>query len=263
MVGEVGERLANPMSIVLAAVDASAAARAVIGVAQEAARTMGADLRVVHIGRTETETVLAAAQQAGVSIEMLEGDPAARIAYASNRVEVAVVVVGARSHRSGRRPYGHVARAVLRAVGKPVLIVPPDVLPAAESFERVLVPLEGSAESTAGIDQYLPALTRSGAAILVLHVFSGSTLPRFLDQIGHGEQSWSTEFLARWCQYPHAELRLRSGHVPEAILAVASAEKADLIALAWSRSFLPDRAKIVREVLSRSSVPILLVPTTQ
>ena len=41
---------------------------------------------------------------------------------------------------------------------------------------------------------------------------------------------------------------------------VATAAGADLIALGWSQDLTPDRAAVVREVLTRSEVPVLLLP---
>jgi hypothetical protein len=41
---------------------------------------------------------------------------------------------------------------------------------------------------------------------------------------------------------------------------VAAAERADMIALAWHRQLAADRAAVVREVLTRSPVPTILLP---
>jgi nucleotide-binding universal stress UspA family protein len=247
--------------VVLAALDDSAAALPVIHVGARLARTLGAELRVVHVGEEGTHSAQAVAAHIGSSIEILEGDPAERIAQASKAADVAIVVVGARGHRGGRRPCGHVATAVLEHASRPVVLVSPDLDPMhRDRFERVLIPLEGSEESTAGVAAEARAFADSGAKITVVHVFRADTMPRFLDHAGHAEQSWGTEFLAQWYIDHDVELHLRSGHVPHAILDVAAAEDIDLIALAWSRTMERDHAKVVREILSRSDVPVLLAP---
>jgi nucleotide-binding universal stress UspA family protein len=171
-----------------------------------------------------------------------------------------MVAVGARRHRAGRQP-GHVALAVMTQVRKPVLVVPPDVrLPRSERFQRVLTPLEGTSDSTDSVAAELQALASAGADITVLHVFHSGTVPRFWDQPRHAHQSWGTEFLAQWCDQPGANVRLRRGDVAGAILDVAANDAVDLIALGWSRNMSGDRAKIVREIVSRSTLPVLLAP---
>ena len=55
-------------------------------------------------------------------------------------------------------------------------------------------------------------------------------------------------------------MRLRRGDVAGAILDVAACDAVDLIALGWSRNMSGDRAKIVREIVSRSTLPVLLAP---
>ena len=146
----------------------------------------------------------------------------------------------------------------MTGASQPVIVVPPDVrLAEAARFERVLIPLEGTEESTIGVAAGLEALAAAGVKIVTVHVFHSDTMPRFLDHAGHAEQSWGTEFLAHWCAQPHIDLHLRSGHVSGAILDVARAEHIDLIVIAWSRTMDHDRAKVVREILSRSDLPVL------
>jgi nucleotide-binding universal stress UspA family protein len=145
---------------------------------------------------------------------------------------------------------------------KPVLVVPPDArLPTSERFQRVLIPLEGTAPSADAVAEALESLGRAGVAIVVLHVFHPGTAPRFWDQAGHAGQSWGSEFLAHWCDQPGAEVRLRSGEVVNAVLDVAAAESVDIIALGWSQNTAGDRARVVRGIVARSDIPVLLTPT--
>jgi nucleotide-binding universal stress UspA family protein len=53
---------------------------------------------------------------------------------------------------------------------------------------------------------------------------------------------------------------VRSGWPSDRVLEVAEAEGVDMIALAWSRRLALDRAAVVREVLTRSPVPVILLP---
>lgn len=250
------------MTVVLAAIDDSAAALPVLRAAAAMARTIGAEARAVHVREGKHETVTALAQHAGVAIDVVNGDPVDRIVELTAAAAVTMVVVGARRHRGGRRPSGHVAFAVMAQARKPVLVVPPDArLPASERFERALIPLEGTAPSADAVAEAMESLGRAGVGIIVLHVFHPGTVPRFWDQASHAGQSWASEFLAHWCDQPGAEVRLRSGDVVTAILDVAAAESADLIALGWSQNTAGDRARVVRGIVARSDIPVLLTPT--
>jgi nucleotide-binding universal stress UspA family protein len=252
------------MTVILAALDNSAAALPVLRAAAAMAHTLSAECRAVHIREGEHDTAAAMADHAGISIEALHGNPVDRIAEASADAAVGFVVVGARRHRAGRRPSGHVASAVMTQVHKPVLVVPPDArLPASERFRHVLVPLEGTPASTDAVAEEMRALAGAGVDITVLHVFRPGTTPRFWDQTAHAHQSWGTEFLAHWCDQPGVALHLRSGDVAGAILDVAATEAVDLIALGWSQTMDADRARIVRDIVSRSEVPVLLTPVTR
>jgi nucleotide-binding universal stress UspA family protein len=223
------------------------------------AHTLGADTRAVNILETAHGIDAAVAEHAGVMLEVLEGDPVERIVKASAEPGVGVVVVGARRHHAGHRPCGHVASAVIARVRKPVLVVPPNArLPETGRFERVLLPLEGTNDSTDAVDGPLQTLAGAGARVTVVHVFHSANVPRFWDQAGHAYQSWATEFLAQWCEQRGAELRLRSGDVVAAILDVAADEAADLILLGWSQNMTGSRARVVSDIIGRSPIPVLL-----
>jgi nucleotide-binding universal stress UspA family protein len=250
------------MSVVLAAIDNSAAALPVLRASAAMARTLDAQAQAVHVREGEHETATAAARHAGVAIRVVDGDPVERIVELSTAPSVSMVVVGARRQRAGPRPSGHVAIALMGQVRKPVLVVPPDTrLPKSDRFQRALVPLEGTPASAEATARQLDALSRSGVDITVLHVFHPGTAPKFWDQAGHASQSWGAEFLAHWCDRPGTTLRLRSGDVVAAILDVVVAESIDVIVLGWSQNIAGDRARIVRDVVGRSDIPVLLMPT--
>jgi len=101
---------------------------------------------------------------------------------------------------------------------------------------------------------------RSGAELVVLHVFDARTVPKFWDQHAHAGQAWGQEFLARYCALPRARLELRSGAAAEHVVKVAGAEQADMIALAWSQRLEPGRALVVRRAVLDAGVPVMLVP---
>jgi hypothetical protein len=149
-------------------------------------------------------------------------------------------------------------RVVQRSV-TPVVLVPAGArLP--RTIRRVLLPLNGTAQSAAAIAEAAERFARGGAELVVLHVFDAQTVPKFWDQHAHASQAWEQEFLARYCALPGARLELRSGAAAEHVAKVASAEQADLIALAWSQRLEPGRAAAVRRTIQDAEVPVMLFP---
>jgi nucleotide-binding universal stress UspA family protein len=96
--------------------------------------------------------------------------------------------------------------------------------------------------------------------IMSLHVFDTTTVPRFWDRPEHDHGAWTREFLARNAPSADSRLQVRAGWPSDRVLEVATAEAADMIALGWGRRLAPDRAAVVREVLTRTPVPVILLP---
>ena len=250
------------MKRVLAAIDESPVAAYVLRAAATMARTLGAEPRALHVREEKGDSPVAYAQQAGFAIDVIDGDPIECIVEQSEDHAVRVVALGMRREHPPQRDTGHVAAAVMSRVKKPVLLVPPGArLPAADRFGKVLIPLEGSATSSAAINAEMQAFHREGVAITVVHVLPVGTAPMFWDQPGHAGPTWTAEFRARWCDQPGAEFRLRRGEVVSVILETAATEDADVIALGWSQAMSRDRARVVRGIVARAEIPILLTPT--
>ncbi|MDP9817267.1 universal stress protein [Spirilliplanes yamanashiensis] len=142
---------------------------------------------------------------------------------------------------------------------RPVAVVPRLRRPPV-TIDRVLVPLDGSPESAAAAADTVGLCAAGGADLVVLHVFDARTVPRYWDQAAHARADWEREFLARWCAVPGARLHLRSGVPGEHVADVARVEAADLIALGWSGTLAPGRARTVRRTLAEATVPVLLIP---
>ena len=149
---------------------------------------------------------------------------------------------------------------VAQRSAKPVVLVPAGARQLPRRIRRVLLPLDGTARSAAAVAQTAERFARGGAELVVLHVFDAQTVPKFWDQQAHAGQAWEQEFLARYCALPRARLELRSGAAAEHVAKVASAEQADLIALAWSQRLEPGRAAAVRRTILDGEVPVMLVP---
>jgi len=248
------------MSIVLAAVDSSAAARPVLETALGLAELTGATAEAVHVTDTSAETPEALAARGGVRFRVLDGPVEAALLDAAADPAVIAMVLGARGSPVGRRPAGRTAIRVLERAGKPVVVVPPEAAGlATRPFRRLLVPLEGTEPTSRCIAEGLLPLLVADVELVVVHVFTSDTLPRFLDRPARDLQLFGDEFLARYCP-DAARIRLRTGSVGTVVTDVCREEEADLIALSWSQDSSLGRGAVVLEVLGRSTVPVLVLP---
>jgi len=161
---------------------------------------------------------------------------------------------------TGVLPGDEMWQPVAQRSAKPVVLVPAAVRDVPSRIRRVLLPLDGTARSAAAVAEAAERFARGGTELVVLHVFDAQTVPKFWDQHAHAGQAWEQEFLARYCALPGARLEMRSGAAAEHVTKVAGAERADMIALAWSQRLDPGRAAAVRRTILEAEVPVMLVP---
>jgi len=165
---------------------------------------------------------------------------------------------------SGVLASGELSRPLWQRVAqqsaKPVVLVPAEARDQPPQIRRVLLPLDGTAQSASAVADTAEQLARGGAELVVLHVFDAQTVPKFWNQHAHAGQAWGQEFLARYCALPGARLELRSGAAAEHVVKVAGTEQADMIALAWSQRLEPGRALVVRHAVLDTGLPVMLVP---
>lgn len=149
---------------------------------------------------------------------------------------------------------------VLPRVTRPLLVVPANAAATPGPLARVLVPLDGRAETAASVAVMADRLHAGGAEVLSVHVFVPTSIPAFWDQAAHSHTSWTAEFLRR--NLPTAaDLGLRRGRPVDEVLAVAEESGVDLLLLGWSQDLSGGHAQVVRSALTAGSVPVLLVPT--
>lgn len=251
------------MSKVLAAIDSSAAATPVLETAKAIEPLYGGPIEAVHVREDSTSAAEAAAKAAGIPLRIESGRPLQVLEERLREPEVGLLVIGARGTPGGRRPTGRTAMKLITSVAKPLAVVPPDVREP-ERVERILAPLDGSAESSEAVAKTIKLARSSGLEVVVLHVREEAALHAFSDQVHHEGPAWVEEFLARFCPVPagEVEVELRVGMPAEQVSGVARDTGADLIALGWSQDLQPERAAVVRATLSTSTVPVLLIPTS-
>lgn len=250
------------MRKVIAAIDDTAAARAVLAAGRLVAELFDASLEAVHVRDDGARTARAATAAAGLQLREVDGPVIDALVLEASASEVAALTLGARATPAGRRPAGHVALEVITAVPRPVAVVPPDVRPQ-PGLRRLLVPLDGTWATAHALTEVIDLACRCDLDVVILHVLNEESLPPFSDQPHHEAEAWVREFMARHCPGAAARAELRVGVPAHAVEATAVELGADLIALGWSQELAPGRAAVVREVLERGRIPVLLVPIRQ
>jgi nucleotide-binding universal stress UspA family protein len=249
------------MTTVLAALDSNSSAQPVLSTAIAVAELLDATVTGLHVRENGISAAPELARAAGVELREVSGSPVQQIVLATQDPDVTALVLGARGTHGGPRPAGHTALEVITRVSKPVVVVPPHAQPP-EQLARILLPLDGTGESSHALDDTLTLAHRRRLEILALHVDSPATVPAFSDHEPHATQASEREFLARHTATPHDRVTLvrRVGVPADDVVAVARETSADLIVLAWSQNLGPGRARVVSETLAHSHVPVLLLP---
>jgi nucleotide-binding universal stress UspA family protein len=248
------------MRHVLAALDSSAAARPVLDAATRLAELTAAEVEAVHVSDGSTETAAWLAARCDIPLRLLDSPVGSSLVRAVEQDEsVIAAVFGARSTQGGRRPAGRTAMHVLQHATKPIIVVPPGVAAAERPYRRLLLPLEGDLESSRPILERLFPLFVHDVELVVLHVFTSETAPRILDRPARDLSMWGDEFIARFC--PGAtRIELCTGPVSARVDDVVAEEATDMVVLTWSRDISGGHGAVIREVLGRSTVPVLLLP---
>lgn len=246
-------------SRIVVGLDSGETARAVLAVAQRFGTAIGAELAAVHVGRDLPRRLADLAATAGIHVAVEPGNPIDVLTRRLATPGVVAAVVGSRA-AGGPCPAGHVSLGLVRHATVPVVVVPPGTRVGEEPLRDVLLPLDGTRETEAAAAPSVETLAGSGLRITVAHVFDAERVPRFLDQSHHGLDAWGQEFLARHAP-PDLDLVLRAGRPGDQLLDVIAGTAPDLVVLGWSRDLSPGRARTIRQLLTDSSVPLLLVPT--
>jgi nucleotide-binding universal stress UspA family protein len=250
------------MSVIVAMLDTSAAARPVLETAIRVGQMTGSTVEATCVAHPSqsTETPELLASRYAVPFRVRRGRVLPALLDAVGAPEVVAAVVGARSTPGGRRPVGTTARRLVESSDKPVVVVPPEAV-SPPVFRRLLIPLEGTDTTSRAVIERLRPLIADEIEVVVLHVFTEATLPPMLDRPEYDLEILGQEFLLR--HFPHAtSIELRPGPVARRVGEVSAEERSDLIVLSWSQDSSGDRAKVIREVLAGSPIPILLLPAT-
>src|SRR5215207_223392 len=251
------------MTRVVAAMDDTPRAGAVLASAAAVAQLFDATLEAVHVQSEGWEIAAAHARRAGVPLEIADGGVVESLVSIGSEHDVAALVLGTREQPITDKPLGSTALAVVGGVEKPIVLIPPRAAQL-ERIRRVLLPLEGTRRTSLAPTSVLEVARSAAVDVIVLHVFDEASLPEFTDQPQHETEVWANEFLARYCPVglQSVSLALRIGEPAETVVRVAEESGVDLIALGWNQRLAPGRAAIVRAVLERGRLPLMLIPVT-
>jgi nucleotide-binding universal stress UspA family protein len=248
------------MKRVIAAIDDSAASHPVLDAALALAGMFDARVEAIHVREGDGAHVARAiATAGGVAYREVDGPVEKALIEEASVRDVVGLVLGARATPGGRRPAGHTALNVILSADKPVVVVPPEARVPRE-FDRVLVPLDGSSESSHAVAELIRLACRGELDVLILHVLDAASIPLFEDQPQYEMEAWIQEFLTRHCPSRTARAEVRVGVPGQEIMTVAREAGSDLIALGWSQDLGPRRAAVVTEVLQHATVAVLLLP---
>jgi nucleotide-binding universal stress UspA family protein len=149
------------------------------------------------------------------------------------------------------------------ATSKPLLVVPEGrSLGDHGVLHRVVVPLDGSWQTTRASAPMLLRMASAGIDVSATHVLDEAHVLPFVDAPHHAYDVWRREFLARHSE-PRTALDVGRGTAWEAIEDSARRRDADLIVLAWSRRPASGRARVVRDALENQRFPVMLIPIAE
>ena len=247
------------MSKIIAAIDNSAASGPVVAMAHAVASALDAPLEVLHVIEDGAETARAVAQAGGMQLRTLVGDPLAMLSLAMEKEDASILVMGARSRPSGRRPAGHLPMALATHSDRPIVVVPPDFCPP-EHLTTVVVAMEGTPGKARALRRNVELSISAGGQVVVLHVEGKNDIPSFSDQMQHETEAYAKEFLARHkVTASGIRLELRIGDPAAEVLSAIETDGADLVAVGWPHSDNANRGAVARVILERSPIPVLLM----
>jgi len=228
------------------------------------ATLLGMEVEAAHVSDEgdATQDVGAATRAVGLELHEWPGPTGDRLLEVLERPQVFGAVTGMRTFISGPRPAGHTALQVLRGTSKPLILVPPEAaLPEMFTPRRLLVPLDGSPQaSRAFLDMEGLFQEDANVEVVVLYTLDGLT-PTMLDHPLYDLPMWGEEFLLRYCPGERRSFQWSTGNPAGAAIDVAAEKECDLIVLSFAGDIEVGHGAVIREVLARSSVPVIVVPT--
>jgi nucleotide-binding universal stress UspA family protein len=249
------------MPRVIAAIDDSPAARPTLETARLCAELFDCEVLAVHVTNlVPNPAVVASAAASGVPLEVRAGDPLAELVAVASSPDTRALVLGNRARPAAAHAVGSTALSLIESVDVPVVAVPPSATVIA--LHRLLVPLEGTQDTTEAVDRFLGQLRPAARVeVVALHVFSDAQVPAFSDRAGHETAAWTEEFVRRWGPGIAVPIvpETRVGDTPSAIAGAVEDTGADAVIVAWNQRLGQGHANVVSALLALD-LPVVLLP---
>jgi len=247
------------MRKVIAAIDHSEIAKAVVTMAWAMADAVDASVEVLHVMEDDDKAEHPLSVAAGLPVRDLRGDPLEMLPLVAAEEDVVAMVIGARAQSGAPGPAGHVAMVLAGLTDKPVVVVPPGSQPP-ERLHTAVVAMKGTPGKARALQRSIEISAWAGLEIVVVHVHDEDSIPSFSDQVQHEVEAYAQEFFSRHLiGAPQARLELRFGVPAVEVLAAIESTQADLVAVGWPQTKDARRGEVAKEILERSPVPVLLV----
>jgi nucleotide-binding universal stress UspA family protein len=274
--------------LILVPLDGSRAAALALSAARALSHPMEAVLHALHVSRRRLppDQLLPALGMPSDSLsdtilDQAVGQPERKIPRAASALGAKLIVITTHgSTHDLARVAGHVTLSVIREASCPVLVIRSALGTAGaeklKRMRRILVPLDGSPESTACVGHAAEFALRNDAELYFLHVatvtrtpsrgWAKLSAPRYLDQPYLEMEAWSEEFLTRCLGFERQarldvplQLFLRSGEPAAEIVRFATEHDCNLIAAAWGGCLGGERATVIKSLLDRAPCPLLFL----
>jgi hypothetical protein len=220
---------------------------------------LGVDLEILRVPDALAPST-GAVVASGTGLRVLTRDPATAIVDALDADDVLMAVVGAGKARSRSHPVGHITEAVMTRASKPVVVVPPaPVLPRPAVRAKVVVLLDDTAPTAEALSDIFGRIADRSAEVLAVNVVDPASTPEDWYRYYYDFPGWKQEFRRRNCLSPGIRLEVGQGSVFARVVDLAAAERATIVALAWSQDLGAGHAAVVTGILSSARVPVLLV----
>ena len=254
---------------VLACLDDSPTADAVLRTAVNVARVVDADLDVISVDPSGASppvrpdlTGLGGRTPPRARSRVVVGPVEATLVDELAQDDVVIGVLGSRALTAKPELLGHVAHAVLTTSRTPLIVVPPNAAPLTGEGQRFLVPLDGRSRTSRALAPVLADLIDPMGTIVPMHVFDDADVPMFVSS-PHDRAVLADEFAARHLGRVVRRTerpRLRIGEPVEEILAAIRRDAADAVVVCWNQLLDQGRAAVIRGLLADGGVPVVFQP---
>ena len=252
------------MRTLIAAIDGSPAARSVLETARRVAVLVSARVEAVHVQEHDSgRAARSSADAAGLPLRVRSGDVVASLIAEVSERDAIALIVGTRDLPTSDVPAGHVALDLLASLERPIVVVPE--LAVDRPLNRILVAVEGDGDS-GELRELLENLDdRATPEVIAFHVMEPHDLPMFADSPVLEAEAFEREFMIRATSAVLADpssvrLELRVGNAPDALREAARDLDVDLVVMAWHRDLSEGHGRLVHEMLTGATVPVVLFP---